>query len=299
MTAPFRGSSSEFSRQQLRGRKYQWLSRDVYLLRDSEADRQLDLRTRVDAAKVVFTDGIPCLTTAALLLKLPVDDDGRVHLARGVAASRSEREGVVVHRLPLLPTECHDLDGLLVADGPRTLTDLAASMTLEQLVAVGDVVLKRWGEPAVATAVARCGGRRGAVLLRQAVPLFDAGSDSPAETRARLRLHAAGFTGLQHNVVVRDFGGGWLCEPDLADETAKVGLQHEGVVHFEKGEKQRRSDLDRDELARLEDWQIVSSTAIDDARPDRLVAKMTAAYRRAAQLWGPHVLPAHLSPDRR
>jgi hypothetical protein len=38
----------------------------------------------------------------------------------------------------------------------------------------------------------------------------------------------------------------------------------------------------------------VVSTALDDAEPEKLIAKVTAAYRRAARLWGPHVLPAHL-----
>lgn len=147
---------------------------------------------------------------------------------------------------------------------------------------------------AVEEAVARCGRRPGVLLLRRALPLLDGGAESAAETRARLRLHAAGFTALRHGVVVRDVGGGWLGQPDLADETAKVALQHEGLVHFEKGERQRRKDIDRDEVVRQEDWQVVSSTALDDAQPHRLVAKVTAAYLRAAKLWGSHVLPPHL-----
>ena len=130
--------------------------------------------------------------------------------------------------------------------------------------------------------------------MRYAATLLDPGSDSPAETRARLRLHAAGFTALQHKVVVRDIGGGWLGEPDLADPLAKVALQHEGAIHFEKGERQRRKDIDRDEVVREEDWQVVSSTALDDAEPDRLIRKVTSAYQRAAKLWGPGVLPLHL-----
>jgi hypothetical protein len=126
------------------------------------------------------------------------------------------------------------------------------------------------------------------------VPLLDKGADSPAETRARLRLHAAGFVALRHKVVVRDAAGGWLGEPDLADEVARVAVQHEGAIHFEKGARQRMSDVARDEVVRQEDWQVVASTAKDDARPELLVAKVTSAYRRAAKLWGRHVLPLHL-----
>jgi hypothetical protein len=290
MTAPFRGSSSAHSRQRLRGKGFVRVTQDVYVLRDTE----LDLRTRCQAALVVFPDAKICLRTAALLLKLPVDGDGIVHLDRGPKAARSRRDGIDVHRFGIPAERQHDLDGLVVSDGPRTFADLSAELDLEGLVALGDVVLRRWTAEQVQSAVQDHGRRPGAVLLRTAVPLLDKGSDSPAETRARLRLHAAGFTALRHKVVVRDVGGGWLGEPDLADEVAKVALQHEGAVHFQKGERQRVKDVDRDEVVRQEDWQVVTSTALDDRRPDRLNAKVTAAYLRAAKLHGCHVLPPHL-----
>jgi hypothetical protein len=290
MTAPFRGSTSSVTRQQLRSRSYQRVLRDVYVLGNATDE----LRTRVEAARLLFPDAVPCTLTAALLQKLPVDDDSLLHLARGKRASYSRQEGVRVHRLAIPAWQQHSLDGLPVSDGPRTFADLSAHLDLEALVAVGDVVARRWSDEDLGAAVTAHGKRRGAVLLRQALPLLDRGSDSPAETRARLRLHAAGFTELRHKVVVRDLDGGWLCEPDLADATARVGVQHEGVIHFQKGERQRAMDVDRDELARAEDWQIVTSTSVDDRFPDRLIAKVTAAYLRSAQLLGPHVLPPHL-----
>jgi hypothetical protein len=290
MTSPFRGSASGWTRQQLRNSRFAHMSRDIYVLRD----RDLDLRTRVDAAKLVVPNGVPCLWTAAELLKLPVDADTTVHLAGGRKAVQSVRADLTVHRLTVRTDETRELRGLLVTDGPRTFTDFGPHLDLEALVALGDVVVRRWGPVSVAVAVSRAKGRPGVALLRQALALLDPKSDSPAETRARLRLHAAGFTRMRHKVVIRDAGGGWLGVADLADEEAKVALQHEGASHFAKGERQRRKDIDRDELARAEDWQVVGSTALDDAQPDRLIDKVTAAYRRAARLSGPHVLPPHL-----
>lgn len=290
MTEPLRGSASYRSHQQLRGKAFTRVLRDVYVLEG----REISLRTRVEAARRIFPDGIPCTTTAAQLQHLPVRGDGVTHLARGLTAPRSERATIRVHRLAVLPDETFELSGMSVTTGPRTFTDLAATHSLEALVAVGDVVVRRWGSEAVGEAVARTRRRPGAVLLRRALPLLDAGADSPAETRARLRLHAAGFSALRHGVVVRDLGGGWLGQPDLADDVAKVALQHEGAVHFAKGERQRRRDLDRDEVVRQEDWQVVTSTALDDARPERLIAKVTSAYLRSAKVWGRQVLPPHL-----
>jgi hypothetical protein len=274
----------------LRAQRFQRLSRDLYLLRPAE----LDLRTRVEAVRLVLPDAVPCSLTSALLLDLPVDDDGCLHLARSTRAPRSERPGVRVHRTPVEHDERHDLDGLPVADGPRTFVDLAARLPLEALVAVGDVVVRRWDAASVAAAVDRRPRRPGLPLARRALPLLDPRAGSPAETRARLRLHAAGFTALRHGVVVRDEGGGWLAEPDLADDVAKVAVQHDGDVHRLKGRRRWEHDVQRDELARQADWQVVVATARDDRQPHLLVAKVADAYRRAARLAGPQVLPPHL-----
>lgn len=292
MTVPFRGSMSELSPQKLRSRRYQRLTRDVYLLGSGE----VSLRDRVMAARVVMPDAVACLQTAGVLLGLPVPDDGLVHLARSPSSHRTERPGVRVHRIELRVDEVQEIAGVPCTGGPRTLADLAARLTDEELVVAGDVVLRRWGADAVERAVNRMGGRRGARRLRTVVPLLDAGADSPPESRGRLRLHAAGFTRMQHGVVVRDEHGGWLCAPDLADELARVAWQHDGAVHFDKGVQQWRKDLARDESARQRHWQVIQSTALDDVRPWLLVAKIEAAYERAAVLWGADVLPGHLRP---
>jgi len=286
----FLGSASGLTPQRLRSRRYLRLSRDLYVLGGTE----LDVRVRADAAVLALPDAVPCLFTAALLTRLPVDDDGLIHLARSRTAARSERIGVRVHRTPVEADEQIDVAGLPVADGPRTFVDLASRLDLERLVAVGDVVLRRYGAQTLADAVARRPRRPGLALARMALPLLDAGADSPAETRARLRLHAAGFRALRHGVVIRDEAGEWLAAPDLADDVARVAVQHDGWLHVIGKPRQRISDLARDEVSRQADWEVVVSTARDDAQPHLLLAKVTAAYRRAARLRGGHVLPPHL-----
>jgi hypothetical protein len=106
----------------------------------------------------------------------------------------------------------------------------------------------------------------------------------------RLRLHAAGFVGLRHGAVVRDAAGGWLAAPDLADEHARVAVQHDGFVHFTDA-RRRRNDVARDELCRAAGWEVVVSTAVDDRNPAELVGKVAAAYLRSARQRGAHVLP--------
>lgn len=280
MTAPFLGSASGLTPQRLRAKRYRHLGRDLYLA----TDQQVDLLRRTQATLLVLPDAVACRRTAAVLQRLPVDDDGVVHLARGRTAARSERPGVKVHRTPVADDERLLVRGVAVTHGPRTFVDLAASIGFEQLVAVGDVVLRRYGGPAVDEAVERAQRRPGATRARRAAALLDPGSDSPAESRARIRLHAAGFTSLRHGVIVRDRAGGWLAAPDLADDDARVAVQHDGLVHLLGDPERRRQDLQRDELARQLDWQVVVATAVEDRLPHLLVEKVADAYRRAELL---------------
>jgi hypothetical protein len=278
MGSPFVGSTSEHGRQKLRGKRFARVTRDIYVMLPG----RVDVLTRLTAAQMLWPDSIGCLFTAAEITHLPVDLNEALHVARQPGLSRTKRAGIEVHRWPVRPDEVLTVKGVRVTGGPRTLADLAGFQGLEQLVAVGDEVLKRYSLADVEEAVVRAAGRPGVRLLRQAVPLLDNGSASPAESRSRLRLHAAGFTSLRHKVIVRDHDGGWVAELDLGDPLAKVGVQYEGKVHFEKGERQRIHDVDRDALSRLFGWQIVTATRKDDAHPDLLVQKVTHAYRVAA-----------------
>ena len=290
VTSPFLGSASGLTPQRLRAKRFRQVARDVYVL----GDRALDLRTRVLAARVLLPDAVACGRTAALLHRLPIRDDGRVHLARAPGAPRSEQSGVVVHRTRLHGEDVTVDRDVPVTAEPRTWVDLAAVLDLESLVALGDPVLRRWGRHRLEAAVERRRGHRGVVLARLALPLLNAGADSPAESRARLRLHAAGFNALVHGVDVRDELGGWLATPDLADPLARVAVQHDGLVHLVGDPERRRQDIQRDELTRQQDWQVVVSTAVDDRQPQLLVDKVADAYRRSGRLRGAHVLPSHL-----
>jgi hypothetical protein len=288
---PFLGSASELTPQRLRGKAYRRVWRDVYVA--SAAD--LDLRLRAEAAVVAVPDAVVSRSTAGVLQRLPVRDDGLVHLSRSAKAAQTVRDGVVVHRCPVEADETVVVAGLRLSDPARTFVDLAATSSFEELVALGDAVVRRQGRAAVEAAVARRRRRRGLVLARAVLPLLDPGAASPPESRMRVRLHAAGFTALRHGVVVSDGSGGWVAEPDLADDVARVAVRYEGAVHFDGGVERWRHDLQRDELTRLAGWQVVVATALDDRRPHLPLQKVTGAYRRAAQLHGAHVLPPLLA----
>jgi hypothetical protein len=277
MAAPFRGSASELTRQQLRAARYSRMHRDVYVLTPAA----VTLATRVDAALSLFPDATVSHRTAALLQGLPADDDGLIHLTRVDAAAASERDGIRVHRAELASDDTTTLQGRKVTTPARTYLDLAAALPRESLVVLADAVTRRTGVAQLERRLAKAYRVRGVRRARAALALADPGSDSPAETRTRLILHGAGFSRLRHGVDVSDGQGGWLARPDLADEAAKVAVQYDGLVHLGDDPEQRRSDIDRDELLRQHGWQVVVLTAVDLRNPQRMVEKVRAAYTRS------------------
>ena len=279
MPAPFLGSASGLSRQQLRGLRYRRLSRDVYAFTPAAETLALN----VDALLTALPDAVISHHTAARLLGLPVDDDQLLHVTRTRSASVSERPGVRTHRVDLSAADVHVLGGRPVTRPQRTFLDLAACLSPVSLVVLADAVTRRVGVAAVERRLATASGARGVRRARTALALADPLSDSPAETRTRLTLRGAGFTELRHGIDVSDPYGGWLARPDLADRKAKIAIQYDGLIHLGDDPERRRADIDRDELLRQDGWQVVVLTAVDLRRPDGMIAKVAAAYRRASR----------------
>lgn len=274
---PFLGSRTNVTRQQLRARRFTRLHRDVYVQATS-----VEVAVACDGLLLAVPDAHLSHVTAALLWKLPVDESSGLHITRAPERGVCRRAGVTTHRARLGTADVDRCQDRPVTSLPRTFVDLAHGSTLEALVAVGDVVVRRVGRSAVEKAVGRAGRRKGVQLARQALPLLDPGAASPGETRCRLLLHGAGFTGLRHAVVITDAAGEWVAEADLGDPDARVAVQYDGLHHFESGAKQRVSDVARDELARLAGWEVVVLTSQDLRHPHLAIAKVQAAYGRAA-----------------
>ena len=187
--------------------------------------------------------------------------------------------GVEGHRLRLLRLD-PERDLVRLGEGGaahwvtspvRTWVDLGgAGLPLEDLVVAGDSLLRRpdgprggiprgWAHPLATTsqmedAVAALRGRRGGGALRTALTQVRSGSDSPQETRLRLRLVRAGLPEPEVNpdvVLLRDYEGRVLdsVSVDLFYAEARVAIQYEGSHHFTRADQYRR-DMRRDERLR-------------------------------------------------
>ncbi len=121
-------------------------------------------------------------------------------------------------------------------------------------------------------------GRRGVRTARQALPILDAGAQSPGESRARCLLVVRKVPRPECNVdLIID--GEWLARPDLTWRRERVVVEYDGVVHLP--EEQRRKDALRRNLIQDAGWTVIVFTAADLRNPDRMAELVTSALARS------------------
>ncbi|HET8616939.1 MAG TPA: DUF559 domain-containing protein [Actinomycetales bacterium] len=215
---------------------------------------------------------------------------GPLHVTMAVTPRRTARRhpvGLVCHVCKLAPRECERRpDGLLLTSAARTWADLAARLSLVDLVVVADAALRRGlvTTAQLATTVETWSTRPGAALLRRALPLVEPRTDSPMETRLRLLLVLAG---LPQPVAGRDVAltGAWIARPDLSYPELRIAIEYDGD-HHRVDRQQWQSDIYRRRLLEEAGWLVLVFTADDVLRrPDETVRRVRSALqsrRRAA-----------------
>lgn len=225
--------------------------------------------------------------TAARLCRLPVPgsvagagaaDPIEVSCVRGPVRHR----GVRGHQVDVDP-DVQVVGGLPVTSGARTWADLAPRLGLDDLVVLGDAVLRHgWADLVELTAMAARPGRRGARRMRAAIPLLEPRTDSPMETRLRLLLVRAGLPRPQagHDVVV---DGAWLARPDLSYPALRIAIEFDGD-HHRTSRAQWQRDIGRRRSLEDAGWLLIVVTADDVLRhPEALVERVRrAVVSRAA-----------------
>ena len=104
------------------------------------------------------------------------------------------------------------------------------------------------------------------------LPLVDARSESPGESRLRVHLQVAGIS-VVPQVVIWDEEGEFVARVDFVVEGTKVVVEFDGKVKYRDGDgdtlflEKRREDR----LRRL-GYTVVRVTWADLARPDRVIA---------------------------
>ena len=227
--------------------------------------RRKELMVRCAAALASAADDtvISSITAARLHgLWLPELPD-EIHLAtaepdaKSRAMTRSRRRSFMAHRHELQAGDRVQSKGIDVMSIPRTWLDLARQLPLPDLVAAGDSALRAGASIDQLEEILRRGKRmRGIRVARQALPLLDARSRSRPESHLRVAISLTDLPRFEVNVsVYRDGGRGWLAEPDLSLDEAKIALEYQGAVHANV--RRMRRDISRNADLRREGWRVV------------------------------------------
>ncbi len=217
--------------------------------------------------------------------------DGRSRLAVPVGLPRirgvRKRNGVEFSEDWLFPDDVEEVDGLRLTCPLRAVSyeacrarTLPAAVRTIDLAAAGDLV----DLESLADYASRLISRPGVRLFKRAVGHADENVWSPQEPPMRLVWKAHVPRPLLTNRPLFDRAGRHLITPDLLDEEAGVVGEYDGAVHLEHGP--RRRDLDRDALYRDLRLELVTMMSSDRRDTDHFVARLAAAYQRAAERRG-------------
>ena len=189
------------------------------------ADRADDLTVRAAAVMRCAPAGSAVSHASALRLHgvdLPwqVAHDDRVHLSVPSSAVVPRRAGFAVHTHDAALLPVHHVQGLLVVPPEHAWRQLAGSLALDEVVVLGDSLLRRKRPVSSLDALRETvrttpAGTRGVARMRTALGDLRPGTDSPMETRTRLVLVRAGLPCPAVNVPVLDPAGRFVALPDM------------------------------------------------------------------------------------
>jgi hypothetical protein len=249
--------------------------------------------------------------SAAALLGLPVPPHlGTglpLHISKPRSLPQARREGVVAHNVTAFPEEVTLVHGVPVATAQRTFLDLARKLSLEDLVALGDHLI-RLPRPeledrsaplttllALRALLARHSNLQGIRKARLSLDLMRVGADSVPETKLRLALVAAGLPEPQLQVPLRPWDR-YSPSADAAYPASRVGVLYEGEHHLTPW--QQSTDMERDAQYSEAGWILIKANRHDlRNRFARTVSRVRNALVRRGAMPGIGVVrPANETP---
>lgn len=233
--------------------------------------------------------------TAAILrgwsLPRRLHDVHNVHLSAPMeTGSRTRLSNTIAHRSVKAPRRLHDYCGAMISAPELTWLELAKFMRHEELVALGDQLVRRpyehyedrsdpWTTIASLRAlVDKACGMHGVKRARAALPWVRVGADSPQETALRLAMIDAGLPEPELQVPAHA-DDPWSPCADLGYRDQRIAIQYDGDTHFVP--EQARRDQARDNAFMAAGWILLRFNR-DDARQGfvRAVAQIRSALSR-------------------
>ncbi len=198
------------------------------------------------------------------------------------AMSRSRRPELLSSRRVLPDEHLRQLRGIPVTSAARTWVDLRLELTLPDLVAAGDSVLRSGTDVAeLSDVIGQLAGRRGIRTAVRALTLLDAGSRSRAESHLRVAVSRPDLPRFAVNHPVVSERGEWLAEPDLSCADARLALEYQGEDHADV--RRMRRDITRMGDLRRAGWLVIPyGPAEVFGRPWQIASDVRSELRRRA-----------------
>ena len=284
---PFRGTEALaaglLTADQLRGPRFRRVFPDVYLPSTLEPD----LRARSRAAYLLVRERGGALAGYSAAAVLGADCGPRGAPAEVVLPGSARRHpGLRVYRARLGDDDLTVAEGCRASTPARTAWDLARRLTLVEAVVAVDALAGLGGFAPAELVARRAGqpGARGCRALDGVVALADSRAESPMETRLRVALVRSGLAAPEVQYRIVDEFGFTMARVDLAYPAAKLAIEYDGSVHFER----RRAERDRQRDAELagHGWQTVRLVADDLAGLPQTVRRIRLLLQARRGLGG-------------
>jgi hypothetical protein len=239
------------------------VTRGTYV--DVRVPDSISLRARA-LGLVIPSDSVVALRTAAWLWGLSVTLMGargvpEIDLLRPAGAAASRRSGTMGHTGPLGDGDIVERDGLRLTSPVRTAADNARLLPRPDALAMLDgwLALPFFNRETLLVELDRFAGYRGVGQARELVAFADKRSESPMESRARLRAHDAGFPPFEPQVVVRGPDGRFVARLDLGRREDRRGVEYDGDVAHGTATQQRHDIARRKKVLRC-GWELAIVT---------------------------------------
>lgn len=202
--------------------------------------------------------------TAAAILGLPVPwrihtPQAPLHVLAMQASARRSGAGIVGHHSTIALTR-RTVEGLPVVSPITVWHQLAATLSVDELVVLGDALIRRTNPLSdLATlhhSLERLTHHRGIAALREAILLIRARTDSPRESECRLLLVGAGLPEPEVNGTILDDGGNFVAFGDMVYREYKVLVEYDGGQHRDD-EAQFHRDIDRIDALMALGWRVL------------------------------------------
>ncbi len=290
LAAPFRGARMRPAAHDDEPTDDPRLDGSPYALEARRAAGEIARRARA-LATIAAPDWFFSHTTAAVLWGLPVPlrllraavGPARVGARRRTAGidvavltpgRASRAAGVRGHQLSAVLASVRTVHGLRVSSPATTWALLAAELTVDELIELGDAIvqiprqggMRRGGESdALATiaqlvAAADAPYRRAAGKLRDALAEVRVGSSSVAETRIRRDCQRAGLPSPELDFDVFTAEGEAIGYTELAHPRYRLLIEYEGD-HHRTDRAQWQRDVDKHTACAAAGWEVLRLTA--------------------------------------